>query len=113
MLVRPGSDYIRPHEDLCKYDSIPVMFPVTFPVTFHFRPHNPDTSVGSRSVPQSDRSKISDFPRYVGRVRSLGLRGRSRVGPTAKAGSYPTGIPYQSKESQVTTIQCITIVYTR
>src|SRR5205814_2386765 len=84
MLVRPGSDCIRPHEDLCKYDSIPVMFPVTFPVTFHFRPHNPHTSVGSRSVPRSDRSKISDFPRFVGRVRSRGFRGRSRVGPRVK-----------------------------
>ena len=61
MLVRPGSDCVRPHEDLCKYDSIPVMFPVTFPVTFHFRLYNPDTSVGSQLVPRSDRSKISYF----------------------------------------------------
>ena len=56
------------------------MFPVTFPVTFHFRLHNPDISVGSRSVPQSDRSKVSYFPRFVGRVRSQGFRGRSRFG---------------------------------
>ena len=73
--VGPGSEgtiYSR------YFECISNMFPVTFPVTFHFRLHNPDISVGSRSVPRSDWSKISYFPRFVGRVRSQGFRGRSR-----------------------------------
>src|SRR5437773_3697729 len=52
------------------FECISVMFPITFPITFHFRLHNSDTSVGSRSVHRSDRSKISYFPTFVGRVRS-------------------------------------------
>ena len=52
------------------FECISFMFPITFPVTFHFRLPNPDTSVSSQSVPQSDRSKISYFPTFVGRVQS-------------------------------------------
>src|SRR5438876_7049535 len=77
----PGSEdtiYSRYFE--CISNMFPITFPVTFPVTFHFRLHNPDISVGSRSVPRSDRSKVSYFPRFVGRVRSQGFRGRSRFG---------------------------------
>ena len=52
------------------FECISFMFPITFPITFHFRLPNPDTSVSSQSVPQSDRSKISYFPTFVGRVQS-------------------------------------------
>ena len=72
--MQPGSEATIPSY----FECISVMFPVTFPVTFHFGPHNLDTLVGSRSVPQSDRSKISDCPRFVSRVRSQGFRGQSR-----------------------------------
>src|SRR5437667_12155746 len=81
IFVRPGSEgtiYSRDFE--CISNKFPVTFPVTFPITFHFRLHNLDISVGSRSVPRSDRSKVSYFPRFVGRVRSQGFRGRSRFG---------------------------------
>src|SRR5216117_2614406 len=81
--------------------------------------YNPDTSVGSRSIPRSDRSKISYFPRFVGRVQSQGFSGQSlfsscietelgirfpiptgfgshvgRVGSQVKPGLDPTGIHY-------------------
>jgi hypothetical protein len=77
IFVRPGSEGTIYSRD---FECISNMFPVTFPVIFQFRLHNPDILVGSRSVPRSDRSKISYFPRFVGRVRSQGFRGRSRFG---------------------------------
>ena len=44
--------------------------------------YNSDTSIGSRSVPRLDRSKISYFPRFVGReVSEVGPRVGPRVGP--------------------------------
>ena len=50
-------------------------FPLHFPLHFIL---DPDTPVGTRSIPRSDRSNVSDFPRFVGRVRSQGFKGRSR-----------------------------------
>src|SRR5438876_9948351 len=98
----PGSEdtiYSRYFE--CISNMFPITFPVTFPVTFHFRLHNPDISVGSRSVPRSDRSKVSYFPGFVGRVRSQGFRGRSRFGSCLETElgirfPIPTGFGRQS-----------------
>ena len=81
-VLRVAKNFVGPGSEGTIYsyyfECISVMYSVTFPVIFHFRLHNPDTSVSSQSVPWSDRSKISYFPRYVGRVRSQGVRGRSR-----------------------------------
>src|SRR5437762_13396712 len=82
------------------FECISNMFPVTFPVTYHCSLHNPDISVGSRSVPRLDPSKISYFPRFVGRVRSQGFRGRSRFGSCLETKlnirfPIPTGFVHQ------------------
>ncbi len=91
-------------------------FPLHFPLHFIL---DPDTPVGTRSIPRSDRSNVSDFPTFVGRVRSQGFKGRSRfdscletelgvrfpiptgfgcevgrVGSKVKPGLDPTGIHY-------------------
>ena len=69
-VVHPCSRYI-----LVALIAFLLHFPLHFPLHFIL---DPDTPVGTRSIPRSDRSNVSDFPRFVGRVRSQGFRGRSR-----------------------------------
>src|SRR5204863_5136428 len=69
-VVHPCSHYI-----LVALIAFLLHFPLHFPLHFIL---DPDTPVGTRSIPRSDRSNVSDFPTFVSRVRSQGFKGRSR-----------------------------------
>src|SRR5216110_912020 len=113
-VVHPCSRYI-----LVALIAFLLHFPLHFPLHFIL---DPDTPVGTRSIPRSDRSNVSDFPTFVSRVRSQGFKGRSRFdscletelgvrfpiptgfgcevgrgGSKVKPGLDPTGIHYCSR----------------